>query len=222
VCAPPCSVLNVSMSMGVVTDTGRRTAEELLRDADVALYTAKADGKRRLALHRTTRGPISPADFVPVAEQAGLIPAIGDLVPNRSLEALTGHNRRSSSRWAAGSRRATSSGAPPSNSRSTTCSRKRPSASRATRCREASPLVGLGGWSTACEPGGAADLLKDTFRTYRCHRAAAERRGQMKLEIVILEDEPGVREALERELAPFRDTGAVGRGRGAATAPGPR
>jgi diguanylate cyclase (GGDEF)-like protein/PAS domain S-box-containing protein len=41
----------IGVSVGITIDDGRRSAEELLRDADIALYEAKADGKRRWALH---------------------------------------------------------------------------------------------------------------------------------------------------------------------------
>jgi diguanylate cyclase (GGDEF)-like protein/PAS domain S-box-containing protein len=46
--------LRVGVSIGVVVDTGERTGDELLRDADVALYAAKGEGKDRISLHRTT------------------------------------------------------------------------------------------------------------------------------------------------------------------------
>jgi diguanylate cyclase (GGDEF)-like protein/PAS domain S-box-containing protein len=41
----------VGVSLGIAIDDGSRSAEELLRDADIALYEAKADGKQRWALH---------------------------------------------------------------------------------------------------------------------------------------------------------------------------
>ncbi len=44
--------LRVGTSIGIVVDDGQRTADELLRDADIALYEAKADGKQRWSLHR--------------------------------------------------------------------------------------------------------------------------------------------------------------------------
>jgi diguanylate cyclase (GGDEF)-like protein/PAS domain S-box-containing protein len=44
--------IEIGVSIGIVVDTGERGAEELLRDADVALYEAKAEGKQRYALHR--------------------------------------------------------------------------------------------------------------------------------------------------------------------------
>ncbi len=133
--------LRIGMSVGVVVDTGQRNDEELLRDADVALYIAKERGKDRLALHRSTmteetrarlqlaedlqvaieeqalqvafqpiydldqdrlvgvealarwthptRGVVSPAEFIPVAEHSGLVPKLGDLVLHRTLEALS-------------------------------------------------------------------------------------------------------------------------------------
>jgi diguanylate cyclase (GGDEF)-like protein/PAS domain S-box-containing protein len=40
----------VSASVGVVTDTGQRSAAELLRDADVAMYRAKQQGRARYSL----------------------------------------------------------------------------------------------------------------------------------------------------------------------------
>ena len=45
---PDATSVRVSASVGVVTTTGRQgSAEELLRDADVAMYRAKGDGKHR-------------------------------------------------------------------------------------------------------------------------------------------------------------------------------
>jgi diguanylate cyclase (GGDEF)-like protein/PAS domain S-box-containing protein len=46
--------LRVGMSVGIAVDTGERNADELLRDADIALYEAKAQGKQRWSLHRAT------------------------------------------------------------------------------------------------------------------------------------------------------------------------
>jgi diguanylate cyclase (GGDEF)-like protein/PAS domain S-box-containing protein len=43
--------LTVGISVGIAVDDGHRSAEELLRDADIALYDAKDDGKQRWALH---------------------------------------------------------------------------------------------------------------------------------------------------------------------------
>jgi len=132
--------LALGVSIGVVVDSGERTGDELLRDADVALYAAKGQGKDRICLHRTTmtvqaherrrlaedltraiddhdidvafqpiidltedvvvgvealarwihpsRGVVSPADFIPAAEQSGQIPRIGSLVLDRTLGAL--------------------------------------------------------------------------------------------------------------------------------------
>jgi diguanylate cyclase (GGDEF)-like protein/PAS domain S-box-containing protein len=45
--------LRIGVSVGIAVDTGARSAEEMLRDADIALYEAKANGKQRWSLHRT-------------------------------------------------------------------------------------------------------------------------------------------------------------------------
>jgi diguanylate cyclase (GGDEF)-like protein/PAS domain S-box-containing protein len=45
--------LRIGVSVGIAVDTGVRTADEMLRDADVALYEAKAGGKQRWSLHRS-------------------------------------------------------------------------------------------------------------------------------------------------------------------------
>lgn len=45
--------LRVGVSIGIAVDTGTRSADEMLRDADVALYEAKGQGKQGWALHRT-------------------------------------------------------------------------------------------------------------------------------------------------------------------------
>ncbi len=44
--------LRLGTSIGIAVDDGQRTADELLRDAGIALHEAKADGKQRWALHR--------------------------------------------------------------------------------------------------------------------------------------------------------------------------
>ena len=43
-------LINVSLSIGIATGQSRTRAEELLRDADVAMYDAKEGGKRRFAV----------------------------------------------------------------------------------------------------------------------------------------------------------------------------
>ncbi len=45
--------VGLGMSIGIAVDHGERTADELVRDADIALYEAKAEGKQRWSLHRT-------------------------------------------------------------------------------------------------------------------------------------------------------------------------
>ena len=47
------NTVRLGMSIGIAVDHGERTADELVRDADIALYEAKAEGKHRWALHRT-------------------------------------------------------------------------------------------------------------------------------------------------------------------------
>jgi predicted signal transduction protein with EAL and GGDEF domain len=133
--------LFIGMSIGVVVDTAHYTdASELIRDADIAMYRAKANGKnlyqvfdaamhtqalRRLTLesdlrkaiereefqvyyqpvmdilcnqlvgfealirwHHPTRGFVSPGEFVPVAEETGLIAAIDQWVSHTACEQL--------------------------------------------------------------------------------------------------------------------------------------
>jgi diguanylate cyclase (GGDEF)-like protein len=132
--------LVVTSSIGIATATDQRSAEALLRDADTALFRAKADGRNRwtafhssmrqtvrarveteLALrHAIThdqlwvayqpvidpdteltigaealvrwthpvRGLVSPAEFIPVAEETGLITEIGIWVMQESLRQL--------------------------------------------------------------------------------------------------------------------------------------
>jgi len=129
----------IGASVGIaIGDPGRASADALVRNADLALYAAKADGRGKhrlyepsmhseaaerqmlendlsqaierneLAVHfqpivraaaeeisgfealvrwsHPTRGPISPAKFIPLAEEAGLIGKIGEWVLRKSLE----------------------------------------------------------------------------------------------------------------------------------------
>ncbi|MEX0953548.1 MAG: EAL domain-containing protein [Nitriliruptoraceae bacterium] len=46
--------LRAGLSVGIAVDDGSRDSQELLRDADIALYEAKRQGKRRWTLHRPT------------------------------------------------------------------------------------------------------------------------------------------------------------------------
>ncbi|HET9656387.1 MAG TPA: EAL domain-containing protein [Kineosporiaceae bacterium] len=137
--------LVVTASVGIATAGDQRTAEALLRDADTALYRAKADGRNRCTAfqagmrqtvrarvetelqlrqalgqdqlwvayqpvidprsERTVgaealvrwnhpdRGPIPPGEFIPVAEETGLITQVGSWVLEKSLEQLAGWRR---------------------------------------------------------------------------------------------------------------------------------
>nr|WP_269328696.1 EAL domain-containing protein [Kineosporia babensis] len=127
-------------SIGIAQLTDQRDAESLLRDADLAMYRAKSEGRGRIkvfdagmrqtvrerveielalrqavqrnqlwlsyqpivdpltgraggaeALIRWThpeRGPISPVEFIPVAEETGLIDQIGTFVLEESLRQM--------------------------------------------------------------------------------------------------------------------------------------
>jgi diguanylate cyclase (GGDEF)-like protein len=46
------TVRSIGASIGIAVDGGERSPDELLRDADIALYEAKGSGKRGWALHR--------------------------------------------------------------------------------------------------------------------------------------------------------------------------
>jgi diguanylate cyclase (GGDEF)-like protein len=132
--------LIVASSIGIAASTDQLTADAMLRDADLAMYRAKADGRNRwrvfdaamrqtvrdrveieIALRQAmaadqlwvafqpivdcrdghvvgaeallrwthpTRGPISPIEFIPVAEETGLINEIGTFVLEESLRQL--------------------------------------------------------------------------------------------------------------------------------------
>jgi diguanylate cyclase (GGDEF)-like protein/PAS domain S-box-containing protein len=133
--------ISTSASIGITfSDVGYRTPEEVLRDADLAMYKAKAKGKAQYALfdcslhQRATeqlsleadlrraieneelalvyqpiyeiasrrlvsfealvrwthpeRGPVSPATFVPLAEESGLIEAISRRVTEHACAQL--------------------------------------------------------------------------------------------------------------------------------------
>ncbi|MCU0938099.1 MAG: EAL domain-containing protein [Burkholderiaceae bacterium] len=133
--------ISTSASIGITfSDVGYRTPEEVLRDADLAMYKAKARGKAQYALFDTSlhqqateqlsleadlrraiennelavvfqpiyeiasrtlvsfeallrwthpeRGPISPATFIPLAEESGLIEAISHWVTVQSCAQL--------------------------------------------------------------------------------------------------------------------------------------
>ncbi|HVM23406.1 MAG TPA: EAL domain-containing protein [Sphingomicrobium sp.] len=131
--------VTIGASVGIaIGDPGRASADALVRNADLALYAAKAAGRGKHAFYESsmhseaaerqllendlrqaidrdelsvcyqpivraageeisgfeslvrwqhpTRGPISPAKFIPLAEEAGLIGRIGEWVLRTSLE----------------------------------------------------------------------------------------------------------------------------------------
>jgi diguanylate cyclase (GGDEF)-like protein/PAS domain S-box-containing protein len=133
--------ISTSASIGITfSDVGYRTPEEVLRDADLAMYKAKARGKAQYALFDSSlhqqateqlsleadlrravennelavvyqpiyeianrrlvsfeallrwthpeRGPISPATFIPLAEESGLIEAISRWVTEQACAQL--------------------------------------------------------------------------------------------------------------------------------------
>jgi diguanylate cyclase (GGDEF)-like protein/PAS domain S-box-containing protein len=136
--------LRASMSIGLVVGGSDATVDTLLRDADVALYRAKATGRDRFAWYDSNvhgellervaleadlrralqddgldvhhqpvfdlatgavvgvealarwqhadRGPIAPSTFIPLAEEAGLISELADVVLRRAA--------RDSAAWA--------------------------------------------------------------------------------------------------------------------------
>jgi diguanylate cyclase (GGDEF)-like protein len=125
-------LIYVHLSIGIATTRHSRRADELIRDADLAMYRAKETGKKRYELfqpemraavlrrhglkeelqralereelileyqpivaletgetiaaealirwHHPTRGRLMPAEFVPLAEETGLIIAVGQFV----------------------------------------------------------------------------------------------------------------------------------------------
>lgn len=142
---PSRPTLSISASIGIATGE-RSSANELLRDADIALYEAKAAGKDRYAFfrqemhaavhdrltlendlrgaaergelaleyqpifdlddgrlsrvealvrwHHPVRGLLQPHDFVPVAEETGLIVGIGEWVLQEACRRAAGWHAR--------------------------------------------------------------------------------------------------------------------------------
>src|SRR5436190_7056039 len=130
----------VHASIGIAAADSSSTADEIVRNADLAMYSAKADGKgqsaffepsmhsaarRRLQLtgdlrralaegqlsvnyqplirltdgkmlgaeallrwNHPTMGPVAPADFIPLAEESGLIVSVGSYVLNEACRQL--------------------------------------------------------------------------------------------------------------------------------------
>ena len=137
--------LTVPASIGVAIATDESTAESLLRDADIAMYSAKSQGKSRVTLfdatlregavqrlalkvelpealrsdqfslafqpivdvhgrelcgfealirwHHPQRGLVSPGEFIPVAEETGLIVDIGRWALDAACQQAVAWNR---------------------------------------------------------------------------------------------------------------------------------
>jgi EAL domain-containing protein (putative c-di-GMP-specific phosphodiesterase class I) len=80
----------------------RRATEEgelsLVYQAEVDLITGRVEGVEALMRWTSrTRGPVSPAEFIPVAEETGLIGELGAWALDRALGELVAHNRATGS-----------------------------------------------------------------------------------------------------------------------------
>lgn len=80
----------------------RRATEEgelsLVYQAEVDLITGRVEGVEALMRWTSrTRGPVSPAEFIPVAEETGLIGELGAWALDRALGELAAHNRATGS-----------------------------------------------------------------------------------------------------------------------------
>jgi len=83
-------------SIGITVFTHTDTSDDLLKQADLAMYQAKASGRNAIRLfdpqmqaivterraleddiRSALRGAVSPAEFIPVAEDSGLIVPLG-------------------------------------------------------------------------------------------------------------------------------------------------
>jgi diguanylate cyclase (GGDEF)-like protein len=76
----------------------RRATEEgeiaLVYQAEVDLVTGRVEGVEALMRWTSrTRGPVSPAEFIPVAEETGLIGDLGAWALDRALSEVSAHNR---------------------------------------------------------------------------------------------------------------------------------
>ncbi|TKR23844.1 EAL domain-containing protein [Cellulomonas hominis] len=77
----------------------RRATEEgelsLVYQGEVDLVTGRVEGVEALMRWTSrTRGPVSPAEFIPVAEETGLIGELGAWALDQALAEVTAHNRR--------------------------------------------------------------------------------------------------------------------------------
>jgi diguanylate cyclase (GGDEF)-like protein len=76
----------------------RRARQEgelsLVYQAEVDLITGRVEGVEALMRWTSrTRGPVSPAEFIPVAEETGLIGDLGAWALDQALREVAGHNR---------------------------------------------------------------------------------------------------------------------------------
>jgi diguanylate cyclase (GGDEF)-like protein/PAS domain S-box-containing protein len=81
----------------MAADLRRATREgelSLVFQAEVDLVTGRVEGVEALMRWTSrTRGPVSPAEFIPVAEETGLIGDLGAWALDQALREVAGHNR---------------------------------------------------------------------------------------------------------------------------------
>ncbi len=90
-------IIGASVGVAIAPFDGQ-SSEDLVRNVDLALYAAKGNGRGRFRCNMVTgveallrwnhpdRGPISPALFIPIAEEANLIWPLGEWVLCKACE----------------------------------------------------------------------------------------------------------------------------------------